>query len=111
MPYLTVLGKGTFEVDRGKKLVLALEDNDVHILHHCGGHAKCTTCRVEILAGEYFELTDKEKTAFESKDINYEVFDDFLRLSCQICVTGDLTVRPIMTVENSGLTAGPRPAD
>jgi hypothetical protein len=42
MPYLTVLGKGTFELDRGKKL-LEIEDNDVNILHCCGEQAKYTT--------------------------------------------------------------------
>lgn len=111
MPYVTVLGKGTFEVEMGKKLVLALEDNGIHILHQCGGYAKCTTCRVEILDGAYCVLTEKEKKAFDNKDIEYELFEDFLRLSCQIYVKGDITVRPIMTVENSGLAAGPRPAD
>ena len=39
------------------------------------------------------------------------LIDDCLRLSCQILVNGDITVRPIMTVENTGKTAGPRPAD
>ena len=41
MPFVTVLGHGTFEVEKGKKLVLALEDNGIHILHRCGGEAKC----------------------------------------------------------------------
>ena len=111
MPYVTVLGQGTFEVEKGKKLVLALEDNDIHILHRCGGKAKCTTCRVEISAGDYLEVTDTEKAAFTNKEIDYQSVEDYLRLSCQIHVTDDITVRPIMTVENSGLDAGPRPAD
>ena len=51
MPYVTVIGGGTFEVEKGKKLVLALEDNGVGILHRCGGNAICTTCSVEVLAG------------------------------------------------------------
>ena len=111
MPYVTVLGQGTFGVEKGKKLVLALEDNGIHILHRCGGKAKCTTCRVEISAGEYLEVTDTEKTAFTNKEVDYQVVEDCLRLSCQIHVIDDITVQPIMTVENSGLDAGPRPAD
>ncbi|WP_316569330.1 2Fe-2S iron-sulfur cluster-binding protein [Neobacillus sp. YIM B06451] len=111
MPYVTVLGKGKFEVETGKKLVLALEENGVHILHRCGGKAKCTTCRVEISSGEYLDVTDIEKEAFDNKDIDYQLIDDCLRLSCQIRVISDITVRPIMTVENSGLDAGPRPMD
>ena len=111
MPNVTVLGKGTFEVEMGKKLVLALEDNGIHILHHCGGEAKCTTCRVEISSGEYLEVTDTEKAAFANKEIDYQIMDDCLRLSCQIRVVSDITVLPIMTIENSGLDAGPRPTD
>ncbi|WP_397538785.1 2Fe-2S iron-sulfur cluster-binding protein [Rummeliibacillus pycnus] len=111
MPFVTILGGKTFEVENGKKLVLALEDNGVNILHRCGGNAKCTTCRVEILAGDYLELTDKEKKAFINKGIDNHIVEDFLRLSCQILVNGDITIRPIMTVENTGKAAGPRPVD
>lgn len=106
MPYITVLGRGTFDVEKGKKLVLALEDNGVNILHRCGGKAKCTSCRVEILAGEFYDLTNIEKNAFFERGI-----EDNLRLSCQIRVNADITIRPIMTVENSNLEAGPRPAE
>jgi ferredoxin len=111
MPFVTVLGHGTFEVEKGKRLVLALEDNGIHILHRCGGEAKCTTCRVEISAGEYLDVTDREKAACTNKEVDYEIVEDCLRLSCQIHVIDDITVHPIMTVENSGLEAGPRPAD
>ncbi|MCG7335634.1 (2Fe-2S)-binding protein [Sporosarcina sp. ACRSM] len=111
MPYITVCGGETFEVDMGTKLVLALEDNGVNILHRCGGNAICTTCRVEVLAGDYLDITNKEKKAFENKGIDDQLFDDCLRLSCQILVNGDITVRPILTVENTGKTVGPRPAD
>ena len=73
--------------------------------------AKCTTCRIEISSGEYLEVTDTEKAVFTNKEIDYQIMDDCLRLSCQIRVISDITVRPILTVENSGLTAGPRPID
>jgi ferredoxin len=111
MPYVTVVGQGTFKVEKEKKLVLALEDNNIHILHRCGGKAKCTTCRVEISAGSYLDVTDTEKAAFSNKNIDYQIVEDCLRLSCQIHVIDDITVHPILTVENSGLDAGPRPAD
>lgn len=112
MPYVTVIGGETFEVETGKKLVLALEDNGVNILHRCGGKAICTTCRVEVLAGDYLEATKKEKVAFANKGIDDDLLiDDCLRLSCQILVNGDITVRPIMTIESTGKSAGPRPVD
>lgn len=68
MPILTVLGLGTYEVELGKKLVLALEDNGVGILHRCGGKAKCTTCRVEVLEGAYCEKLVLKRTRFLKKD-------------------------------------------
>ena len=111
MPKVTVFGERTFEVEMGKKLVLALEDNGVNILHRCGGNAVCTTCRVEILEGDYLEITKQEKVAFADKGIDDLLFDDCLRLSCQILISGDITVRPIMMVENTGKAVGPRPAD
>lgn len=112
MPYVTVLGGVKFEVEKGKKLVLALEDNGVHILHRCGGNAICTTCRVEVLEGDYLEVTKKEMNAFSIEGIDDALLiDDCLRLSCQILVNGDITVRPIMTVENTGKTAGSRPTE
>ncbi|KKB33504.1 2Fe-2S iron-sulfur cluster-binding protein [Bacillus thermotolerans] len=110
MPYLTVVGYGTFEVEKGKKLVLALEDNGINILHRCGGRARCTTCRVEMLAGDYCDLSALEKEAFEKKEIE-GVIEDHLRLSCQIRITEDLTVRPILTAESSGMEPGPRPEE
>ncbi|QWG67529.1 (2Fe-2S)-binding protein [Bacillus mycoides] len=106
MPKLTVEGTGTFDIKEGTKLVLALEDNGVHILHRCGGKARCTTCRVEVIAGDFCEATNDEKKAITEKGI-----EDHLRLSCQMRVHKDITVRPILTVENSGLDAGPRPAE
>ncbi|MCJ8009681.1 2Fe-2S iron-sulfur cluster-binding protein [Lederbergia wuyishanensis] len=111
MPNVSVFGGETFEVEMGKRLVLALEDNGINILHRCGGNARCTTCRVEVLAGNFKEVTNKEKNAFADKGIDEDSFEDCLRLSCQIRVNGDITVRPIMTVENTGKKAGPRPAD
>lgn len=111
MPYVTVLNGETFEVAMEKKLVLALEDIGINILHRCGGNALCTTCRVEIIAGNYLEVTNMEKKAFANKRINDLLIDDCLRLSCQILVNGDITFRPIMTIENTGKSAGPRPTD
>jgi ferredoxin len=106
LPKLTVEGTGTFDIKEGTKLVLALEDNGVHILHRCGGKARCTTCRVEVIAGDFCEATNDEKQVITEKGI-----EDHLRLSCQMRVHKDITVRPILTVENSGLDAGSRPAE
>ena len=60
MPQITVEGESAFEVESGKKLVLCLEDNGIDILHRCGGMARCTTCRVEILSGDVPPLSEIE---------------------------------------------------
>lgn len=107
MPKITVPDVGTFEVANGKKLVLALEDSGVDILHRCGGKARCTTCQVEVLEGDFGELTETEKEAFKRKGVT-----DNVRLSCQVRVNDDCTVRPRKTLTSSGLPdPGPRPAD
>ncbi len=63
MPKLTVENVGEFDVPRGKRLVLALEDEaGVNQLHACGGNARCTTCRVEFVAGEPKQMTVAEKS-------------------------------------------------
>lgn len=106
MPKVEVEGRGTYEVTGGTKLVLAMEDNGVDVLHRCGGNARCTTCRVEVLEGDAGPMNDAERAKLEEKGLLGQ-----FRLSCQMRVQGDLKVRPAMTVAASGLDAGPRPAE
>ncbi|AZN41584.1 2Fe-2S iron-sulfur cluster-binding protein [Paenibacillus albus] len=106
MPYIQIEGKGSFEVAEGTKLVLALEDNGVDILHRCGGNAKCTTCRVEV-DGDAGPVGEAEAALLQAKGIE----ESNIRLSCQIRVHNDLTVKPVMTVSSSGLERGNRPQD
>ena len=61
---------GAVEVPEGKRLVLAIEeDAEVHILHRCGGYARCTTCRIEYLEGEPEKMTQAELEVLERKDL------------------------------------------
>lgn len=106
MPTITVDGEKSFDVDAGTKLVLALEDNGIDILHRCGGQARCTTCRVEILSGEPAPQSEAEREALEEPDLIAQ-----FRLSCQIRVEGDLTVRVAKRSSVEGLDPGPRPED
>ena len=107
MPKLTVEGVGEFEVPAGKRLVLALEDEaKVDQLHACGGNARCTTCRVEFVAGEPERMTVAEKERLAARGLTG------VRLSCQILCDHDMTVRAISRLEGSGRPdAGHRPAD
>jgi ferredoxin len=105
MPKLTVEGVGTFDVDEGKRLVLALEqDAKIDQLHACGGRARCTTCRVEFIAGEPAEMRDAERTVLAAKGLTG------VRLSCQILCDHDMEVRAISRLAGSGRAdAGPTP--
>ncbi len=107
MPTVTVDGEKSFEVEPGKKLVLAIEDAGIDILHRCGGNARCTTCRVEVLAGEppAMEATEQERLARETD------LEPNIRLSCQIHVGSDLWVRVVNRSSTSGVAPGPRPLD
>lgn len=107
MPTVQVEGKGSFEVEEGKKLVLALEDNGVDILHRCGGNAKCTTCRVEILEGDAGPIGEAEAAILDTKGLK----ESDTRLSCQIRIQSDLSVKPLMTASESGMEPGTRPQD
>ncbi len=105
MQRLDVEGYGTFDVPRGTRLVRALETNGVDVLHRCGGFARCTTCRITFGAGEPAQMTIAERTKLSERKLLGQV-----RLSCQILVEHDMTVRPLLTLRESGLPdPGPEP--
>lgn len=103
----TATGTVSFEVEAGTKLTLALEDNGVDILHRCGGNARCTTCKVDIVSGDAGTIEEAEKSILASKpDIGPAT-----RLSCQIRVNGDLHVKVLRQASVEGIEAGTRPTD
>jgi ferredoxin len=105
MPKLTVEGFAPVEVEAGKRLVLAIEQ-DVHvdILHACGGNARCTTCRVEFIDGRPPMMTVAEKNVLNARGVTG------VRLSCQIVCDHDMTVRAISRLAGSGRPdPGPTP--
>lgn len=96
-----------FEAEAGRKLVLAIEDAGIDILHRCGGNAKCTTCRVEVLAGDPGEIGDAERNRLAMET----GLAENVRLSCQVRCNDDLKVKVINQVSTRGMDAGPRPVD
>ena len=97
MPKLTVEGYGAFDVPNDKRLVLAIEqDAKVDIMHACGGNARCTTCRIEFVAGEPPAMTVAEKQVLSAKGLSG------VRLSCQMLCDHDMTVRAISRLEGTG---------
>ena len=86
-----------FEVEKGTKLLKALIDHGIEIVHTCGGKAKCTTCRVNIDEGTPTKETQAQKALFERKV--KQGLPQFMAsrvfLSCQLVVEHDMKVCPL----------------
>ena len=101
------IGEVEATVEDGKRLVNAIEDSGVDILHLCGGNARCTTCRVSFSAGEPAAMTEAERNKLEEKGLL-----GTHRLSCQILAEGDMTIEPALRLSTSDFDSpGDRPAD
>ena len=108
MVAVEAVGIKTFEVEEGRRLVLAIEDAGIDILHRCGGHARCTTCRVEVIEGDAGAMNAKEQARLARE----EGLSPNVRLSCQVLVQSPLTVRVLRRLSETDMSdAGPRPDD
>lgn len=109
MPQVEVDGYGAIEVAGGRRLVLGIEDAGIDILHRCGGNARCATCRVEVLEGEPTPVTEAE----ERRLADLRNRETTTRLSCQIRVVENLTIRVHRRLsDNPELgDSGPRPIE
>ncbi len=107
MPVVTLPGGQTINAPNGKRLVLALEDGGVDMLHRCGGYAKCTTCRVRFAAGEPDRMTLAERDRLAQDGLIGDV-----RLSCQIPCDHDMTLTWVNRLSESNYAdSGNRPQD
>lgn len=108
MMKVEAVGIKTVEAKDGERLVLALIDGGVDILHRCGGHARCTTCRCEIVEGDAGPMNEREKARLaRESDLTPHT-----RLSCQVLVHHPLKVKVLRRLSETDLSdAGPRPDD
>ncbi|HEX6278905.1 MAG TPA: 2Fe-2S iron-sulfur cluster-binding protein [Pyrinomonadaceae bacterium] len=103
----TATGTVEFECGEGRKLVLCIEDNGIDILHRCGGNARCTTCRVEVIEGDFGPMGEAEEAILATKgDLGPNT-----RLSCQIRVNADAHVEVINQASVKGIDPGTRPEE
>ncbi|MCH8905662.1 MAG: tetratricopeptide repeat protein [Candidatus Heimdallarchaeota archaeon] len=101
MPKITIESEGSFEVKFGQRLVLAIEEAGIDILHRCGSYAACTTCRVEFLEGEPQLMTEAEQNIIRKR---IEMGDEQIvnaRLSCQIYVEQDMHIKVLQRLRDS----------
>ncbi len=106
MPTLEIEGLTTVEVEAGRRLVLAIEDAGVDVMHACGGNARCTTCRVEFLTGEPETMTVAEHDKLAERQLTG------VRLSCQMQCQSDMKLRVIHRLSETGRPdPGPPPAE
>jgi ferredoxin len=103
----TAQGTIAFEAEKDRKLVLCLKDNGIDILHRCGGNARCTTCRVEVLSGDPGEIGETEKAILATKtDLGVRT-----RLSCQVRLIDDMHIQVINQASVKGIDPGTRPSE
>ena len=67
--------------------------NKIPHCRECGGHARCTTCRVRILDGIQHV---SPRTHLEAQVAQARNWDSATRLACQTRVTGDVTVQRLI---------------
>lgn len=73
-------------------LEISLKNNIPHV-HACGGHARCSTCRVAVVKN----LENcAERNAAESKLAIAKGLDRNIRLACQTRLTGPVTIRRLV---------------
>jgi adenylate cyclase len=86
----------TIDCRPGETLLAAALRHGVDHAHACGGNARCSTCRVVILAGnEHCSPSEGEEAAL-SRQLN---FPGNMRLACQTRVNGDVQVRRFVVDE------------
>jgi adenylate cyclase len=81
------------EVDSTEPVLQASLRAGIPHTHVCGGHARCSTCRILVVSGGEHCAP---RNAAEQQMANRLHFDPELRLACQTTVTGDVTVRRLV---------------
>ena len=89
MHKLEFKGEKIIEIDEDQTILYASLKAGIPHYHECGGNAKCSTCRVLVLAGKENLTPVNEK---EQKLKSIVGFGNDIRLACQTKVTGDKVI-------------------
>lgn len=97
MPVIHCLpDEATLECEPGARILHALKDAGVPIAQACGGGARCSTCRVQILSG--LEACEPRNRA-EQRIARMLRFPDDIRLACQTEIRGPVALRRLVLDE------------
>jgi adenylate cyclase len=97
MPVIHCLPDDAFlACEPGARILHALQDGGVPIASACGGGARCSTCRVQVLDG--LEACEPRNSA-EQRMASMLSFPDDIRLACQTEIRGPVTVRRLVLDE------------
>jgi adenylate cyclase len=112
MPRITFQpDKAVEQADDSLSLLRLAQINGIPHASACGGHARCSTCRVMVLQG----LENlSPRTEPETRLATAKGFEPNVRLACQTCAHGPVTVRRLvlderdveLAVKCSGRSAG-----
>ncbi|MFQ5844237.1 MAG: adenylate/guanylate cyclase domain-containing protein [Planctomycetota bacterium] len=80
-------------VAKDQTLLDALLAAGVAVAHACGGHARCSTCRLQLLTGAESCTPRSPDERTMARRLG---FDDSIRLACQTRITGDVAARRLI---------------
>lgn len=92
MPFIIIknLNKTISVSDTTRPLLFLLQEHYIDWMHACGGKGRCTTCKLEVIAGKENLCPD---TPAETKYRKAGALSPIERLACQVTITGDVTIR------------------
>jgi adenylate cyclase len=94
MHKIDFIGEKTIEINDDQTILEASLQAGIPHYHECGGKAKCSTCRVLVIAGAENLSQPNDKELKLKKILG---FSDNIRLACQTNVTGDnVSVRRVI---------------
>jgi len=92
----------------GETLLQASLRSGIAHAHACGGHARCSTCRVEVSEGIE---NCAPRTLAEQQLAQRLGFAPHLRLACQTIANTDVTMRRLILDDEDVALVAPRPGD